>query len=113
MGYEIRIVRGSVITVEDLHQAIADDPEVDIDHNSSGTQKNRRTGKHLTFCSIAWTGGDGWLWPVFGELQDAAGNWVEYGYVESKNPDKRMIAKMKQIAEKLEAKVVGDEGEEY
>lgn len=35
------------------------------------------------------------------------------GRIVVKNPDEEVITKMKEIAEKLEARVIGDEGEEY
>jgi hypothetical protein len=43
------------------------------------------------------------------------GIWFDYrrGRIVVKNPDPEILAKMKQIAEKLRAKVIGDEGEEY
>jgi hypothetical protein len=41
--------------------------------------------------------------------------WFDYvdGRITVKNPDKEIIAKMKQIAKMLGARVVGDEDEEY
>jgi hypothetical protein len=41
--------------------------------------------------------------------------WFDYrrGLVVVKNPDEEIRTKMKQLAAKLGAKVVGDEGEEY
>jgi hypothetical protein len=44
-----------------------------------------------------------------------SGTWFDYrrGRIVVKNPDPEILAKMKQIAGKLRAKVIGDEGEEY
>jgi hypothetical protein len=38
---------------------------------------------------------------------------ARYGSIDTKNPDKPIIAKMLEMAKKLEAKVQGDDGEVY
>jgi len=51
---------------------------------------------------------------AIGEPDDAMGwfNWFE-GNVFTKNPDKRILAKMLVLASRLDAKVQGDDGEPY
>jgi hypothetical protein len=41
--------------------------------------------------------------------------WFDYRMdaLPSKNPDREILSKMKQIAKSLRAKVLGDDGEEY
>jgi hypothetical protein len=41
--------------------------------------------------------------------------WFDYrhGEVVVKNPDDEILGKMRQIAERMGAKVIGDEGESY
>jgi hypothetical protein len=39
--------------------------------------------------------------------------YYQGGEISVKNPEDRIIAKMKTVAEKLKARVIGDEGEEY
>lgn len=39
--------------------------------------------------------------------------WFDDGAIEVSSPDDAVIAKMKEIATKLNARVVGDDGEEY
>lgn len=38
---------------------------------------------------------------------------AQYGSIETKNPDEKIIAKMLEMAAKLDAKVQGDDGEVY
>jgi hypothetical protein len=39
--------------------------------------------------------------------------WFMNGAIETKNPDEQTVAKMVTLAEKLQAKVIGEEGEVY
>jgi hypothetical protein len=52
---------------------------------------------------------------AFGHPDDDAGGWFDWfeGNVYTKNPDKRLLAKMLTLASRLDAKVQGDDGEPY
>ena len=104
MGYDLHITRkefnadveGPMITPEEWLAVVQDDQELTINvlNNSNG----------LKYPYLADWSGPG-KYPC----------WLNYdnGNVYSKNPTDEMIEKMVQIAERLGAKVQGDDGEVY
>ncbi len=98
MGYDLHITRkddwaaddGPTISEQEWRQLIADDPELAIDTETMCGD--------MVFAS--WNGEAGAL--AYSE-----------GEINSKNPTEPLILKMVQIAEKLAAKVQGDDGELY
>ena len=106
MGYDLTISRvqysddkqtwieaGAQITSEEWLIVVQSDPELTLD------RLNEKTAPLLAY----WSGPG--KYPC----------WLNYsnGYLYSKNPTEEMTDKMVQIAKLLDAKVVGEEGEEY
>lgn len=102
MGYDLHITRkddwtdenGPVITAEEWRALIDSDPELELD---SDTRCVMSDGE---FVFATWNGQAGVLGHYAGEIT-------------SKNPDESLIAKMIEIANRLGAKVQGDDGEMY
>ena len=99
MGYELHITRAEnwadnddcPISLEEWLALVEADPELTIDPaNGSPTA----------------------LWAGPSTYDDPWFNWSE-GNVSTKNPDPAMIAKMIEMASRLEAHVQGDDGERY
>ena len=99
MGYELHITRrdfyadpnGPAITLEEWMAYVASDPELRL---------APEYGKHTVLMTLPSKYPDPWL------------EWFE-GCIDTKNPDKPIVAKMIQIAQKLGACVQGDDGELY
>jgi hypothetical protein len=98
MGYSLYITRGTEwfgegpqISIEEWRGYVEQDPELRFDES---------LGKNF----VVWSGPskreNPWLW------------WQD-GHIESKYPDAPLVRKMHAIAEALEAKVQGEDGEEY
>ncbi len=101
MGYDLHITRaefwaqneGKEISNDEWLRLVEQDPELDID---------AQNGPHFA----AWrkaSDKDGWS------------KWFDWseGNVYTKNPDKAVLEKLLQLAERLDAKVQGDDGELY
>jgi hypothetical protein len=99
MGYNLHITRGKnwyqnhghEIMPEEWLAVVHDDPELEI------------AGENGPYFTI-WKGKSKYAEPWF--------DWLK-GNVETKNPDEPMIDKMVAIAQRLGAKVQGDDGEVY
>ena len=115
MGYDVHITRASdwtesesaPITLDEWLTVVQTDPDMRLDgFAEAGTPEGmlRYENKGMA----VWTKYSG---------HEVNGNmaWFDYrgGRIVVKNPDEEIRAKMKQLATKLSAKVVGDEGEEY
>ncbi len=102
MGYEIHITRksewsdedGPMIGEEEWLRLIEMDPELSLDRETQCSISD----EEVVFA--AWKGAPGSL------------GWFN-GEITTKNPERSLILKMVQIAERLGAKVQGDDGEEY
>ena len=100
MGYELQITRdesAEPITLAEWPGVVEADPDMRRESaaeapTSSGTVRYENTG-----------------------LAQWNRTWFDFrrGRIFVKNPSKEAIAKMKQLATLLDAKVFGDEGEEY
>ena len=117
MGYDVHITRKENwfdedetynISIEEWKEIVANDPEMRLGNFAQATTTNGDTLRVENDGLSIWTkySGDG-----------VNGNhaWFDYykGTIVVKNPDTEIIAKMISIAEKLKAKVQGDEGEIY
>ena len=115
MGYDVHITRaadwtdaeGAPITLDEWLAVVHADPDMRLDgvaeaSTPGGTVRYENNGLAV------WTKYSG---------HEVNGNmaWFDYrrGRIVVKNPDEEIRAKMKQLAARLGAKVVGDEGEEY
>lgn len=102
MGYDLHITRkddwadetGPVITAEEWRALIDSDSELELDSHTRCVMSDGE------FVFAAWNGQTG-----------ALGHYA--GEITSKNPDELLIAKMIEIANRLGAKVQGDDGETY
>ena len=102
MGYELHITRKACWSDEDgpeigegeWRRLIEEDPELSLDQDTECCLDE----KPVVFA--AWNGEPGVL------------GWFG-GEISTKNPERPLIFKMVQIAERLRAKVQGDDGEEY
>jgi hypothetical protein len=98
MGYDVHITRrstwadddGPAITFDEWCAYVATDPQVQPDPVNKSTD-------FLVFT------GDGQPWPL----------WWWRGEVYTKRPDRAAIAKLVQIAGRLNARVLGDDDEVY
>jgi hypothetical protein len=99
MGYDLHITRkeywaspeGPVIPLSEWTAYVATDPEIVQDWDNDGPE-NTRFISHPD------------QWPIW---------WSERGEIYTKNPDPLVIAKLVQIAKRLDARVVGDNDEIY
>jgi uncharacterized protein (DUF736 family) len=99
MGYDLHITRadyhwtneGRKIEASEWHALIESDPELRLDNDNK---------PHFAIWTAHPENGEAWL------------DWRE-GNIETKNPDEPLVLKMIEIAQKLHAKVQGDDGEEY
>jgi hypothetical protein len=99
MGYELHITRAESWATNEGHEITADewlgyvqsDPELRLSPNN---------GKYF----VEWSGPSTYPEPWF--------DWFA-GNISTKNPDKAIVGKMLQIAERLCARVQGDDGEFY
>jgi hypothetical protein len=115
MGYDVHLTRAGnwtesesvPITLDEWRQYVAGDAEMRMD-NSAEAETDAGTLRYENEGLAVWTAYSG---------HDPKGNmaWFDYfkGRIDVKNPDDEILEKMKQIAGALQAKVVGDDGEEY
>jgi hypothetical protein len=115
MGYDLHITRAedwssseeTPIALEEWLAYIASDPEMRLD-NSAEVEVDGQVLRLESAGLAVWTAFRG---------HDAGGNmaWFHYsdGNVDVKNPDREILGKMLQIADRLGANVQGDDGERY
>lgn len=104
MGYDLHIEkRSGIINREEWTKLIDEDKEMHIENTA---QVKLPTGQVLLMQEFEMA-----VW----EPSEKPVVYFSYrnGLITVKNPDERTIIKMKQIAVKLQAQVIGDEGEEY
>ena len=99
MGYDVHITRaadwadndGFEIPAEEWLRLVGQDPELELDP---------RNGPYFA----SWNGGP-----------DPGASWLDWsgGDVFTKNPGPELLAKMESLADRLGARVQGDEGESY
>lgn len=117
MGYDIHITRQQNwfdedetkhISLKEWTDFVAADPDMRLDNYAEATTTNGDTIRVESEGLSVWTkySGNG--------LNDNYA-WFDYnrGNIVCKNPDDEIIHKMLDIAEQLQAKVQGDEGEVY
>jgi hypothetical protein len=111
VGYDIHITKAQdwfdsksqPILEADWLSVVGRDPTLSISHTDELRMRDRQTGVVRVIHPVVWTGPDGEVIPL----------WFDEGRATTKNPSKAAIAKMKEIAARLGAHVVGDEGERY
>jgi len=115
MGYDIRITReddnseamDGDILLEEWEDFVEQDPEMELDMEA---YEEREDGLEVrTTDGVA-------IWLNWPHHQKGIGKaWFDHrsNCIIVKNPDKHIMGKMLQVAEVFEARVLGDEGEEY
>ena len=114
MGYDIHITRASdwseseerPISIEEWSAYVTSDPEMQLD-NYAQVERDGHVLRHEG--SIA-------VWVTYsGHAVGGNMAWFCYsdGQIQVKNPDREILGKMLQIANRFGAKVRGDDGEEY
>jgi hypothetical protein len=115
MGYDLHITRAAdwsesetrPISIEEWLAYVTSDPEMRLD-NYAQVDIDGSVLRHESEGIAVWTTYSG---------HGVGGNmaWFSYsdGQVQVKNPDREILGKMLQIANRLEAKVQGDDGEKY
>jgi hypothetical protein len=114
MSYDLHITRSELwfeseenaITFEEWRQVIEDDPELTL---TGFAETKLPDGSVLRMEDKGLA-----VWEKRGLLKKSHA-WFYHanGQIQVSGPDKTVIEKMKSIAEKLRARVVGDECEEY
>jgi hypothetical protein len=116
MGYELHIVRSEQwfdskdepITLEDWRAYVAGDQEMIME----GTAEEPIQGGG----SIAYSNPGLAVWARYsGHGRNGNKAWLDHreGRISVKNPDREITLKMLKIAAALDARVVGDDGEDY
>jgi hypothetical protein len=113
VGYDVHITRAEdwieseskPISLGEWQSYIQSDPELRPEPCDTAT--NPTTDQVITVPNKGFA-----VWTAHPE-----GDQVWFGYwrgcITAKNPDKAILEKMSQIAARLNARVIGDEGEEY
>lgn len=106
MGYDLHIVRAddwldagdSPIRREELEAIVAADPELALD-DEQFVSMNDRDGRAQRYPIVLWNGE-----PAF---------WWYEDQIICSTPDEPLVKKLVNVATKLNAKVIGDDGECY
>jgi len=116
MGYDVHITRraewfeeeGPEITLDEWLAVIRDDPEMRLDGYAEASLPSGKVLRVDDASMAVWT-----AYSKHGVGGNMAWMWHSHGNVMAKNPDDEMLCKMWQLAERLSARVQGDEGELY
>ncbi len=116
MGYDVHITRANhwldsgkqPITLKAWTAFVAQDPEMELAAAAMGTVNGEPVVSYESEGLAVWVAFSG---------HDPKGNqaWFDWhdGRIVVKNPDKEILAKMRQVASHFRARVLGDDGEEY
>lgn len=110
MGYDVHITRAikwyeskeTPISLQEWKEYIENDPEFDILEEAAISLPNGSIMSYANEGMAMWIGGE----------EEVLFDYHE-GQIVVKGPDDDVIKKMKEIASRLQAKVQGDENEEY
>ena len=108
MGYDLHITRAEDWTLSEKQpiseaewmKVVDADPTLQV--SSQDYYERRKNGVVERFHLVIWLAHEGK--PAF---------WNMDGEITKKNPDQLVVDKMVEIAQKLDARVFGDDGEEY
>ncbi|WP_092279357.1 MULTISPECIES: hypothetical protein [unclassified Duganella] len=115
MGYEVHITRkenwfddGPEISLIEWLDVVNADPEMRNDGYAETTVSGGSVLRIEDPSMSVWL-----AYPGHQKNGNMAWMWLSHGCVVTKNPDEEIIGKMAIIAQRLSAKVQGDEGEVY
>jgi len=115
VGYDLHITRksdwplnGEEITVEEWLAVVAADSEMRIDGYAQAPLANGKILRVEDPTLAVWTG-----WSGHVEGANMALLYLSAGNIDSKNPDEEIRRKMWRIAQQLNARLQGDDGEFY
>src|SRR5262245_23067010 len=116
MGYDFHITRASAwtdsesapILLDEWKAFVASHAEFRMDHFAEATTPQGETIRYRNEGLAVWTGYSG-----HGQDGNTACFDLYGGRIVVKNADDEMREKMKEVARYFQARVVGDEGEEY
>jgi hypothetical protein len=109
MGYDLHITKAEdwteasaqPISTNELTQLIASDPDLVVS-TADYYDRTAEEGDTERIHAILWTA-----------HPEEVSLWFQDGEITAKNPDDLTIVKMLEIAERLHARVLGDDGEAY
>jgi hypothetical protein len=115
MGYDVHIthrsdwpLNGEEITINEWLAIVAADPELRLDGYAQAPLPDGKVLRVDDPTLAVWAG-----WPGHVEGEKMAPFYLADGNVSSKNPDDEVRRKMWRIAQQLNARVQGDDGEFY
>ncbi len=111
MGYELHITRADNWMDAADHPifdaawtlVVEGDPSLEVRTTDFYDHRDASTGKVVRVHPVMWKA----------HPEEPAALWLMKGEITCKNPDEPTIAKLKEIALKLGARVFGDDDEEY
>jgi hypothetical protein len=116
MGYDVHITRknnwfddeGDEITLSEWLAYLHADPEMRLDGFAGAKLADGAVLRAVNPSMAVWV-----QHPQHGNHEGMAWIWLSSGNIQAKNPDEHTLRKMWQIAQKLGARVQGDEDEFY
>lgn len=116
MGYDLHITRkknwfdeaGPEITAEEWLAYVATDKSLKLDKTAEDLRDSGRDASEFGSVNAIWVG-----WPKHEAGVSEMPIWYSEGNIICKNPPVEMVRKMFLIADELNARLVGEEGEEY
>lgn len=116
MGYDVHITRrqnwfdedGPAISIDEWLKVVASDPEMRMDGHAEAVTSNGSVIRVENEGLAVWV-------KYSGHQPDGNMAWFDFrgGRITAKNPDAEILKKMWALAQRLSAKVQGDEGESY
>ena len=116
VGYDLHITRktdwfeedGPEITASDWLTYVATDKSIKLDHRAEQARDSGREVEGIEETKAIWIG-----WEKHEAGVSEMPIWHSAGNIVCKNPSPEMVRKMFLIADALDAKLQGEEGEEY
>src|SRR5690554_771364 len=99
MGYDVHITRAEHWPENEGHEIAASEWH-DVVNNDPDLRLARYNGPHFA------------IWDAHPEIDEAWLDW-DAGNITTKNPDRALLRKMTELAARLDAQVLGDDGELY
>jgi hypothetical protein len=116
MGYDVHITRAdewfdgelAPITLDEWIAIVRSDPELRPEPAASASLPGGDSLEVALPGLVVWTG-----WSQHGRSEAVIYLWHSRGCITSRPMDDQVLAKLHRIAQRLRARLVGDDGEEY